>query len=371
MKICFITSGVITQHPTMKRAFGMAKPLVALGHDVTICLQDAPDNQAVIAQCPGVSAHYFQQSSLAVEREQKHNFLNKHHFDVVHICGLGFRNAILPPAKTFTIMDHVELESSLVGVSFLRKFAQFLLEEISLLIYPGSVTASKYLENLFSQHLNRLWQVRPILYLPYAFDPSHLRIENSEIQAFRHKYPNRKIIVYMGGIYRNYGCFEMLEAFRKLAAQRQDFIALILGRGPDFAAAIEFVKQNQLQAVVEFQGYVPEEEVPIFLGGADVLLSPLNDTVADWARCPSKLLMYIATRHPIVTCAISEALEYLGEDGFYYEPNSVDSMISAIEKAFEVGNSWKPNYNPQEHTWQARVQSWLNWITENKKVFDN
>jgi glycosyltransferase involved in cell wall biosynthesis len=368
MKICFVTSGVITQHATMKRAFGMANPLTALGHDVTICLQDAPDNLVAIAQCPNVSAYYFQPGSLTAERRQKHKFLNQHHFDVVHICGLGFRNAILPSPKSFTIMDHVELESSLVGISFLRKLAQFFLEEVSLLIYPGSVTASRYLERLFQKRLHDLSQVRPILYLPYAFDISQQKTENFTLQAFRYKYPNKKIIVYMGGIYRNYGCFEMLDAFLRLAAQRQDFIALILGKGPDFAAAVKFVQEHKLETFVEFQGYVPEKEVPIFLGGADVLLSPLNDTVADRARCPSKLLMYIATQHPIVTCAIGEALEYLGEDGFYYEPNSVASMISAIEKAFEKGDGWKPNYNPYEHTWDIRVQSWLTWIGEYSNI---
>ena len=364
MKICFITNSTISKHATMKRAFGMTKPLIASGHEVTIYLQDAIDNKEAISQCPGVSAKYFQPGSLLHERKQKQIFLQQHHFDIVHICGLGFRNAVLPTNKTFTIMDHVELESSLVGVPIARRFSQFVLEGWSLLAYSGSVAASKYLENLFYRRLNRITQKRPILYLPYAYDPTSLSIKDDSVQDLCTAYPGKKIIVYMGGIYRNYGCFEMLESFRTLSNQRNDFVALMLGRGPDMSSAVEFVKEHQLEQSIKFKGYVPEEEIPTFLYGADVLLSPLNDTISDWARCPSKLLMYIATQKPIVTCAIGEAWEYLGEDGFYYEPNSIDSMTNAIERAIEIEDSWQPAYDPHQHTWEVRVKTWLEWIEQ-------
>jgi glycosyltransferase involved in cell wall biosynthesis len=362
MKICFITNSTISKHATMKRAFGMTKPLIALGHEVTIYLQDAIDNKEAISQCLGVSAKYFQPGSLLHERKQKQIFLQQHHFDVVHICGLGFRNAVLPIGKTFTVMDHVELESSLLGITQSRRLSQFALEGWSLLAYSGSVVASKYLNNLFNRRLNRLAQKRPILYLPYAYDPTSLGVKANSVQNLRAAYPGKKLIVYMGGMYSNYGCFEMLESFRTLAYQRHDFVALMLGRGPDLSSAIKFVKLHQLEQFVEFKGYIPEEEISSFLYGADVLLSPLHNTVSDWARCPSKLLMYIATQKPIVTCAIGEAWEYLGEDGFYYEPNSIDSMTNAIERAIEIEDYWKPAYDPHQHTWEVRVKIWLDWV---------
>lgn len=368
MKICFITNNTITKHATMKRAFGMANPLAALGHEVTICLEDAEDNRVAMAKCPQARAYYYTPGSVLNERRQKQAFLKHNYFDIVHICGLGFRNAILPQKcrTSFVIMDHVELESSMLAAAVKRRIFQSHLEWWSLLVYNGSVLASKYLEYLFLRRLHFLGKRRPLLYLPYAYDPHSLNPDSNKIDSLRASYPQKKIIVYMGGINRSYGCFEMLESFRLLASRKQNFVAIILGRGLERDEAINFVQQHQLEQVVEFKGYVPEEDVPTFLYSADVLLSPLHDTVTDWARCPSKLLMYMATQKPIVTCAIGEAWEYLGKDGFYYQPGSVDSMSKAIERAMDVDSQWQPNYDPSQHAWQVRVQAWLDWIYQQK-----
>ena len=259
-------------------------------------------------------------------------------------------------------MDHVELESSIRWMPTKRRVSQALLEWWSLLAYDSSIVASKYLEYLFRRRLHRFGLRKPILWFPYAYDSDSLVMKNSDIEYLRNQYLGRKIIVYMGGLYKSYGCFEMLEAFRLLVKQGDDFVALILGKGPEQDKAREFIQEHKLEKWVELKGYVPETEISTFLYGADVLLSPLHDTVTDWARCPSKILMYMATKKPIVTCPIGEAWEYLNNDGFYYEPDSVNSMAATIKKAMSISDSWQPGYDPSQHTWQTRVDTWLNWI---------
>lgn len=372
MQICFITSKTITTHTTMKRAFGMANPLTDLGHQVTIHLQDSADNREAVARYPAVKATYFQPGSALYERRQKQAFVRQNEFDVIHICGLGFRNAINPQGinKSLFLMDHVELESSLSEISLPRKLSLYFLEWKSLLAYEGSIVASRYLEYLFRRRLHRLGLRCPILWFPYAYDSYSFAPTDNSIAKLRASYPETKLIVYMGGLYQNYGCFEMLEAARLLQQQRSDFVFLILGKGPEQAIAKKFVQEHSLQEWVKFQGYVPEAELPTFLYGADVLLSPLHDTVTDWARCPSKILMYMATQKPIVTCRIGEAWEYLQEDGFYYEPNSVASMVATINKAMSVSHFWMPIYDPNEHTWKKRVNTWLDWIYRIRPEFN-
>jgi glycosyltransferase involved in cell wall biosynthesis len=367
MKICFITSSTITQHATMKRAFGMANPLIEQGHYVTIVLQDSIDNRKAMEYCPSANAFYYQAGSANYERSQKREFLQENCFDVVHICGLGWRNALhhKSSSSTFTIMDHVELESSLSGISHLRRLLQFLLEAWSLLSYDGSVLASKYLEFLFRRRLHRLGKNRQLLYLPYAYDPQRLSLDQHKVDILHDSYPDHKLVIYMGGIYRNYGCFEILDALPILIKEYQKVKVLFIGRGPDKEEAIQYAISHGMDSFVEFKGYLHEDEIPTYLYGADVLLSPLHDTVADWARCPSKLLMYMATQKPIVTCCIGEAREYLGNDGFYYQPNSPSSLASTILQALNKSESgWKPSYDINCHTWETRVKAWLKWIEQ-------
>lgn len=363
MKICFITSKNITSHATLKRAIGMANPLCTLGHEVTICLQEAEDNKEAMKRCPLAKSYYYQPGSALYERRQKQAFLEQNKFDIVHICGLGVGNSInsKPLKSSFVIIDHDELESSTHNRPLRRRISQNYLEWWSLFAYDGSVVASKYLESLFVRRLNLFRKFCPILYLPYGYDSDSLTFDKTNVYSLQAKYPRKKIIVFLGSLLRQYGCFEMLEAFSILAKNRSDFVALICGRGSEEIEAISFVKQNNLEQFIVFKGYIPETEVPTVLYGANILMCPLNDTVTDWARCPSKLLMYMVTKKPIVTCAIGEAREYLGEDGFYYKPSDPESMASAIQTALDT-NDWFPKYDSSLHTWQQRVDTWLNWI---------
>lgn len=357
----------------MKRALGMAPCLSSLGHDVTIYLQDDPDNRKAVATHSNYKSVYYTSTSPQDERNCKQAFLEVNQFDIVYICGLGVRNAIFPArlSNSFVLMDHSELESSFRGTSLPRKILQTCLEWWSILAYEGSVVASRYLEFLFLQRLHRLGLRRPILYLPYAYDPDSFEASYPDLLNFQSRYIGRKIIVYMGGLYQAYGCFEMLESFQLLAQKDSDFIVFILGKGPEEKRAIDFVKQHCLEEYVQFKGYVPELEIPTFLYGADVLLCPLHDTVTDWARCPSKLLMYMATQKPIVTCAVGEALEYLKNDGFYYEPDCIDSMVHTIQKAMNASDTWMPSYDPKQHTWEKRAHTWLNWVYRIKPKFEH
>ena len=93
----------------------------------------------------------------------------------------------------------------------------------------------------------------------------------------------------------------------------------------------------------------------------DFFVSPMNDTVQDWARCPSKLYMYLPYRKPIITCKIGEPYNVLGNNGFYYEPSSSDSLAYEMEKLLESGKTTIA-IEPMEHEWRYRTNEFDKWI---------
>jgi len=362
--ICFVTHASLERHATIKRAFGMAGPLTLLGHRVFICLEENDSNRETIARLNGVTALWYKPGSLKAERMQKSVLIANNRFDVVHICGLGFRNSIWKDKNSsgVTIMDHVELESSLVNAPKKRRIAQYALEIWSLLYYEAHVLASSYLQDLWKTRCAQ-WKInREMLYLPFAFDHQwRNRLENSTGEMTRAHFPGKKILFYMGGFHRAYGCYEMLNALELLMKKRNDVVAVLCGRGPEYGAAQDYIMLNGLADRIKMPGYVPESELMDYLSAADVLISPLQDTIADRARCPSKLYEYMVTKRPIVTCRIGENGHHLGEFGFYYEPEDAISMETAMERALESG---RQEYNLEEHSWTARVHLYLEWIEE-------
>ncbi len=363
--ICFVTNASFDRHATIKRAFGMCGPLTDLGHKVTICLEDSAANREMMAQLGGVSALWFRRGSLIDERNQKTRLVRAKMFDVIHVCGLGYRNALYRAndSRIVTVMDHVELESALTNAPLTRRMAQYLLEWWSLKHYSAHVVASDYLRTLWERRTASLRIHREVLYLPFAYEErlkEDLAFHRSrDGQAM---FPGKRLLFYMGGFHKAYGCYDMLEAILRLRGTRKDFVAVLCGRGPEFTAVQEFVARHGLSDIVKTPGFVPQAELSRYLSAASVMISPLQDTVADRARCPSKLYEYMITDRPIVTCRIGENGRALGSSGFFYRPSDSDSLATALGKALSVDEAWRPSYRVEEHSWMARSRRYAAWL---------
>jgi glycosyltransferase involved in cell wall biosynthesis len=353
----------------MKRAFGMAPTLLAAGHRVTVLVEDHGDNLEAAASVPGLAVRTFAGGLTAwAEAAAKERWLGELTPEVVHLCGLGWRNFLHPAAVPGALFlpDHVELESSLPGTSRLRRTHIALLEWRALARYRQHVAASRYLVDLWTRRARRLGRRRAFHYFPYAVEPTAAPDAAAAVAYAAHR-PAGRYVLYAGGFYRNYGFFTLLEATAMVAATVPGFHLVLLGRGPEQAAGEDWVRAHGLGAHVSFGGYVPVAELPLWLAGADALLSPLHDTVTDWARCPSKIPLYMAARRPVVTCRIGEAEAYLGALGHYYEPGSAASLAATLAGLWAEGRKPPVPYALEHLSWAHGTASWLAFVDAHRK----
>lgn len=366
MNICFVTNGDIVQHATMKRAYAMAPVLVAKGHTVTLVVMDVAENHAAAAKMPGVRLVCYPSGMTALAtRKYKEDRVAEGRYDVVHICGLGWRNALRPSRinSPLTIMDHVEIESTLSGSSGPRRFLQGWLESWSLRTYIAHIAASRYLEAWLRQRCFKAQLKRRLLWLPYANDYAGSPVQPITASAVRSQGVGKKILFYLGSFYRQYGFWEMLHAVRDLSIVRRDFVLVLAGGGPEQSAGEEFVLTHGLVDLVRFPGYLRAPEAVAHLQIAHACIVPLFDTETDWARCPGKLFICMNSLRPIVTAPVGEGREYFDTTEFYYDPNVSDSLMRVMERALATPSCWKPNYDTLRHTWEHRTEKWLEWLT--------
>jgi glycosyltransferase involved in cell wall biosynthesis len=355
---------MLSRHANMKRALGLAPHLIAAGHKVTICMEDAVENRAVVAEISGCDAIFYPRSSWWRERNQKRRLLSSAGFDLVHICGLGWRNALLPGIELNVpaVIEHTELESAFLDTSIARRTAQWLLEFGSTIFYKNIVVSSKYLEQLFHRRLQFMGLRHRILYLPFASHESIADSAGSRAPAIAAEFGSARVILYMGSIVRAYGVFDLLDALVEMHKTRTDWVCVYVGGGEDRPELEKQAVAKGLGHLIRFLGHVPEEDMAAWMRRAAVFISPLNDTVRDWARCPSKIFIYMMFGKPIVTCRIGENLNALGEDGFYYDPGDRGSMCRAINHALDSSAGWCPGYKKETHTWKARASEYERWL---------
>lgn len=361
MKICFYTTGDIKYLATMKRALGMAQPLNQLGWSVFIIAEDSEENKKrVKLESPNSTPYFFKKTNAIKEVSIKNQLLKDIKPDVIWICSLGVRNFIKPTNKYKIFVEHSELGSEIQDNSFFKRKLIFVFEKISTK-YSGLICASKYLE----RHFKKLNSKTLIHYSPYAYNSEVINSQPRIFDQLKIDYKGKKVFLYIGSLRKNYGLFKMLKAADLLRRDFDDFVLLLLGRGSDKEKAKLYIKENSLESNVVIPGYIEEEDLSSYFKLADFFISPLNDTIQDWARCPSKIYMYIPYKKPILTSEIGEPKVIFGDHGYYFDtssPKSLKDLMSNLLKNSEIIN----NIDIENHSWSKRAMDFDEWF---KSVF--
>ena len=201
-----------------------------------------------------------------------------------------------------------------------------------------------------------------MLYFPYAYSDGVMKVmEIDRDQPEYSKYKGRKIFVFLGSVVRGYGAFTMIEAMEKVKDKHPEALLLMLGRGGSYQDVCDYVKEHKLDDIILLPGFISEEDISMYFSLTDFFVSPMNDTVQDWARCPSKLYMYLPYRKPIITCKIGEPYNVLGKEGYYYEPSSSEGLANKMMELLENGKT-SINVDPLKHEWNFRSGEFDRWI---------
>lgn len=116
-----------------------------------------------------------------------------------------------------------------------------------------------------------------------TFKISSIVIPNTlELAAFEDakpfpEYKDSLNIVFVGRLVERKGCLYLLKAISVLHKQKalpKNCKVIICGKGPQEAKLKTFVQLNNLSKIVEFKGYISEEDKPRYLAGADIAVYP-------------------------------------------------------------------------------------------------
>ena len=367
MRICFSTTGDIESLATLKRATGMAAPLTQKGHQVAIVAWDTPNNRKrFVLECPKTEILWVPNNlSPLRERREKYRLVKKWNPEILYVCAFGMRNGLTRfgvPKHVKVIVEHSELPSG-IPRGFISRQKERFFEWLSVFAADGLLCASQFLEDYFKCKAKKWFRASlPICYHPYAYNPNILAYQEGKLLEVKKIKNNRKMLMYMGTLAKNYGILDLLRGVQLLSVIRKDFSLHIMGRGRHAAEARQLAEELKLGDFVSFHGYVPEEDLGAWFSQSDVFLMPIYDTVQDKARCPSKVYMYLPFQKPVVTNKIGDPFHVLSADGFYYQTGNPQDLCRVLNQVLDMP-SWTPkNVDATRHTWEARSEEFLSWI---------
>ncbi|HEV8015374.1 MAG TPA: glycosyltransferase family 4 protein [Stellaceae bacterium] len=116
----------------------------------------------------------------------------------------------------------------------------------------------------------RSTSAQPVSILPPCTDLAPFMAGASAFSRYR---DGRLNILYLGRLEPRKGLLSLLEAYRRLAAERADLRLLLAGDGPQRAELEAFVRRHALPAV-EFLGRISEVDKPRWYATADLVCAP-------------------------------------------------------------------------------------------------
>ncbi len=207
---------------------------------------------------------------LPASKKPIRELLQSIHFDVLHV------QVPYSPALAARIIAHAEPTTAVVGTFHIAP-------------YGGLVTAAnKALGMWLRRSLRRFDAMMATSELARGFAHKTFNVDSVvaglpvELDVFTKgkpfaRYSQGKNVVFVGRLVERKGCQHLLKAVTHAVQYKMwpsDARVIICGGGPLEKELHEYVGKNKLGSIVEFAGYISEEDKPRYLAGADVAIYP-------------------------------------------------------------------------------------------------
>lgn len=137
-------------------------------------------------------------------------------------------------------------------------------------------------------------------------------------------------IGYVGMISVQDGVDHLVEAAAVLAKTRDDFRVTIIGDGPAVPMLRQLVVQRGLEERVTFTGLVPHHEVPSYIAGFDVCVTPDPSNPYNDSCTTIKTMEYMALSRPTVAYETNENRFTAADSACYAKAPTPNALAEAI-----------------------------------------
>ena len=337
MKVLLLSQIAVVDY---KYTYSLANALKACGNDVELVIDDKKDNE--YCQCKCINKFLTSRKDIGKVRKllnyiETYRFIVKkavqEHFDVVHVQWFQFSPAdyyFLKKLKKYGIKVVVSVHDIL---PFNKKkydlpFHKKIYGLCNQIIVQAETNVSRF-DELFPEDSNK------VTFIPHGHFLDFADIHDSEKSRKRLNIPRDKIVLlFFGQIKKVKGVGVLLEAFGKLAQKRDDLYLVIAGSvwKDDFApyqAIINKYKLTNKQLKTDIR-FIPDEEVGYYYSACDLAMMPYLDVYQSGV-----IQLVYAYGKPAVATAIAPFMEIVenGVTGFLCQPNDVNSLANAIERA--------------------------------------
>jgi glycosyltransferase involved in cell wall biosynthesis len=202
--------------------------------------------------------------------------------------------------------------------------------------------------------------------VPNAVDPRRFEVTPQERAAVRRRLDvnGTPVVAFAGTLKPWHDPTILVRAVGLLRERGVVTRLLIVGDGPQRPAVEELAHERGLDSLLTFTGAVAHDEVPSYLGAADVAAVTYHPETGRYFS-PLKLYEYLAAGLPVVAAELGEIPHCVraGETGFLYPPGDAEALADGLaaliadrERAAALGRNGREHVM-RHHTWAANART--------------
>ena len=243
-----------------------------------------------------------------------------------------------------------------------RKLYSFCIKKADKIICNSKGTAQKYKEV----------GLKNIIVAPNGVDLEKFNMSKNKEELRRElELPkDKKIIMYVGHLYKWKGIDMMIDVAEKLKNNKEIIFIVIGGIKNDIEKYQNIIKNKNINNLL-FLGYKKKDKIPTYLKSSDLLLLP-NVPVSNEAveyTSPIKMFEYMASQRIIVASDLPSIKEILNnENSVLFKAGDSDDLLKKINRIFEMREDDREKIikrafsDVQNYTWEKRARKILDFL---------
>ncbi|MEM3504805.1 MAG: glycosyltransferase family 4 protein [Archaeoglobaceae archaeon] len=257
-------------------------------------------------------------------------------YDIVHVQASGPIGGFLPAIVAAMLRKIVKLR--LVVTFHYSNYEMFIRKRKRLVKFVlGSsdifITVSKGQSSIIKNIVKNELLLNKVLVVPNGFDSSKLPfIEKSLAKQKLGITNDNKIIFNLANLLEKKGHKYLIEAMKIVSNKRKDVICYIGGEGPLKKKLEDQIKKLNLQEHVKLLGFIPDEELYLWMNAADIFVLPSLSE-----GNPTVMFEALGVGLPFVGTAVGGVPEIItSEDyGLLCKPGDAEDLAEKILIALE------------------------------------
>ena len=368
MKVLLLSQIAVVDY---KYTYSLANALKDCGNKVELVIDDKKDNE--YCQCKCINKFLTSRKDIGKVKKlfnyiQTYQFILKklvsENFDVIHVQWFQFSPVdyfFLNKIKKHGIKIVVSVHDILPFNE--RKYDLPYHKKIYSLcdqIIVQAETNIKRFDELFPEDSLK------VTFIPHGHFLDFADIHEKNESRLHLEIPEEKtVLLFFGQIKKVKGVGVLLEAFGKLVQKRDDLFLVVAGSvwkddfGP-YQAIIDKYKLTKKQLRTDIR-FIPDGEVGYYYSACDLAMMPYLDVYQSGV-----IQLTYAYGKPAVATAIAPFMEIIedGVTGFICEPNNIDSLTNAIERALED----KILFEQMGEAGKEKIAKKYSWTDRAKKI---